>query len=73
MGSQCLHVTARSATLAAKPDSYDFDPTTSPKKSDKTPVKSRKIAVFTAGYRRIREGIYVVSADSRRAKIVWRL
>jgi hypothetical protein len=77
MGSQCLHVTARFATLPDEAISqkmyYDFDPTTSPKKSGKTPVKSSKTAVFAAGQERIREGFYVVSADPRRAKIVWRL
>jgi hypothetical protein len=62
MGRQCLHVIARFATFAAKTkgqgkrprltaetNSYDFDPTTSPKKSGKTPVKSKKTAVFAAG------------------------
>jgi hypothetical protein len=56
-----------------KTNYYDFDPTTSPKKSGKTPVKSKKTAVFAAGYGCIREGIYVVGADSRCAEIVWRL
>jgi hypothetical protein len=73
LGGQCLHVIARFATLAAGPIAYDFDPTTSPKKSGKTPVKSSKTAVFAAGQERIREGFNVVSANPRRAKIVWRL
>jgi len=73
MGFQCSHVTARFATLAHGAINYDFDPTTSPKKSDKTPVKSNKITVLAAGQKRIREGFYVVSANPRRAKIVWRL
>jgi hypothetical protein len=60
-------------TTNYKTNYYDFDPTTSPKKSGKTPVKSKKTAVFAAGYGRIREGIYVVGADSRCAEIVWRL
>jgi hypothetical protein len=49
MGIQCSHVTARFATLAHRAIDYDFDPTTSPKKSGKTPVKSSKTAVFAAG------------------------
>jgi hypothetical protein len=73
MGGQCLHVTARFATLAHGAIIYDFDPTTSPEKSGKTPIKSNKIAVFAAGQGLIREGFYVVSANPRRAKIVWRL
>jgi hypothetical protein len=73
MGSQCSHVTARFATLADRAIIYDFDPTTSPKKSGKTPIKSSKIAAFVAGQGLIREGFYVVSANPRRAKIVWRL
>jgi hypothetical protein len=73
MGGQCLHVTARFATFAAEPNAYDFDPTTSPKKSGKTPVKSEEDYGIHRRLRRIREGIYVVSADPRREKIVWRL
>src|SRR6202158_397075 len=34
---RCLHVIASFATLAAEGNSYDFDPTTSPKKSGKDP------------------------------------
>jgi hypothetical protein len=39
LAGRCLHVTARCATFAKERNSYDFDPTTSPKKSGKTPVK----------------------------------
>jgi hypothetical protein len=73
VGGQCSHATARFAMCAAKANTYDFDPRTSPKKSGMTPVKSAMTAVFAAGQRRIREGFYVVSANPRRAKIVWRL
>jgi hypothetical protein len=83
-GIQCLHVIACFATLAVRLNSkvnsqtsranaYDFDPTTSPKKSDKTQSNKKKTAAFAATYGCIWEGIYVVSADPRRAKIVRRL
>jgi hypothetical protein len=72
-GGQCLHVTERFATLAADANAYDFDPRTPPKKSGMTPVKPKDDRGIRRGGERIREAIYVVSADSRRAKIVWRL
>jgi hypothetical protein len=61
----------RSQRLPGWTAAYDFDPTTSPKKSGKTPAKQEYDGGF---YRRAhvnREGMYVVGADSRRAEIVW--
>ena len=50
---------------------YDFDPTTSPKKSGKTPVKQQNDGGIYRQDHVNREGMYVVGADSRRAEIVW--
>jgi hypothetical protein len=49
VGGQCLHVTALFAMFAAAGNSYDFDPTTLPKKSGMTPVKQEDDGGFTAG------------------------
>jgi len=39
----------RFATFAGVTAAYDFDPTTSPKKSGKTPANKKTTADFTAG------------------------
>jgi hypothetical protein len=48
-GRRCLHAIAPFATFAAVRNSYDFDPTTLPKKSGMTPVKQTNDGGFTAG------------------------
>jgi hypothetical protein len=74
VGAGCLHVNASAAMSSGAVTLYDFDPTTSPKKSGKTPVNNKDIGGID---RRLTgefgEGIYVVGADSRRSEIVWRL
>ena len=66
-----MHVNARFAMFAEVGAAYDFDPTTSPKKSGKTPVKQENDGGIYRQDHVNREGMYVVGADSRRAEIVW--
>ncbi len=75
ISGQCLHADAGTATAATRGASYDFDPTTSAKKSGMTPPNEKGgYRAKSAGPRAFfGRGMNVVGANSRRAEIVWRL
>jgi hypothetical protein len=74
IGAGHLHANAPFATLERTVTAYDFDPTTSAKKSDKTRLNNKEDRGFTArGSRYYWEDMNVFGADSRRAEIVWGL
>jgi hypothetical protein len=50
IGAGCLHVNAPAAMRPGTVTLYDFDPTTSPKKSDKTRTNKKMMAALTAGF-----------------------